>query len=535
MSLASLDMILAAMGDPAGLLRPASGVPDSPEGRPKEHQHCNPPTPAFFPPGLQGDSPHLNSAPGGPNSCAEDDGERVSYDTKDPGSRRRRLWRLRDDLRRFQGEKRQDRKGRWQNPRASKCGHTMCGTSFEGSKGSEGLAAGVGVPRKRTVEVRFGEQGASYGGLVRCGSVWACPVCAAAIKSERATEIAKLIAWHGVDRTVMLTLTVKHGLGDDFRGMSAKLANAFRRFINGTPWKRFALQWGLVGQVRAMEATHGDEHGWHPHLHVLLLLGEPAPQGDGRHDRGDWRKHRARAWTWIAKRWRQCVIRAMGYEHAPDVLRSGKELDYDDAGDRAKSHGVDVRPLKVTKYLAKLGLEISDPGVKVARTKLAGRTPFQLALDVTKRKRSTQLRERDAALWGSYVNGTRGRKALTWSRGLKDAAGLRDVDDATLLAEEPLPGEPVASVDGEAWRELRRVRGFKVDLLEHVEQSCQGEIQRGWEPTWLVKLPRPADTPVERLRCDDVVEDYVQGRLHEKRWRESQAEGPPVAFHAAAQ
>ena len=404
------------------------------------------------------------------------------------------------------------------------------------------------------VEVRISEHGASYGGLVRCASVWACPVCAASIKATRAAEISALVAWHGPDQTAMLTLTVRHGVGEDFKAMTRGLSNAYRRMTRGKPWKRFALQWGIAGQVRALETTHGNEHGWHPHLHVLLLLGEAG-------EKGDWKKAHPRAWTWLAKRWRRCVIAELGPSFAPDVfMRDGVqvELDYDVEADRAKSHGIDCRELKLVRYLSKLGLEISNPDTKQAR-KHDSRTPFQIAQDLTTPGRPARYRERDSALWAAYVAGTKGRKMLTWSRGLKARAGIGEKEDREVIAEEESgAGEPVATIDADDWRTLRRLRGARLQLLERVEGHYAPWTAKRL-PEWHVRLepfarelpPLASDASdsIRRLRaevleerarraargqevrlqqaprCQDLVDDFVLGVAAEEVWREAR----PVA------
>jgi hypothetical protein len=53
-------------------------------------------------------------------------------------------------------------------------------------------------------------------GLVTCGSVWLCPVCAAKVASKRAEELAQVLdAVHDAGGSAfMLTLTIRHSAGD---------------------------------------------------------------------------------------------------------------------------------------------------------------------------------------------------------------------------------------------------------------------------------------------------------------------------------
>jgi hypothetical protein len=53
-------------------------------------------------------------------------------------------------------------------------------------------------------------------GLVTCGSVWLCPVCAAKVAAKRAEELATVLdAVHAAGGSAfMLTLTIRHSAGD---------------------------------------------------------------------------------------------------------------------------------------------------------------------------------------------------------------------------------------------------------------------------------------------------------------------------------
>lgn len=63
-----------------------------------------------------------------------------------------------------------------------------------------------------------GEQGRTAGieGLVSCGSVWSCPVCAAKVAAKRAEELATVLdkVHESGGSAFMLTLTIKHSAGD---------------------------------------------------------------------------------------------------------------------------------------------------------------------------------------------------------------------------------------------------------------------------------------------------------------------------------
>jgi hypothetical protein len=107
---------------------------------------------------------------------------------------------------------------------------------------------------------------------VHCGSVWACPVCAAKIATRRAEEVAEVmrIALERGCAASMVTLTMRHHQGQSLADCWAALSKGWRAVTTGTQWTTDADAAGLVGWVRAVEVTQG-KNGWHVHVHALLI------------------------------------------------------------------------------------------------------------------------------------------------------------------------------------------------------------------------------------------------------------------------
>lgn len=324
--------------------------------------------------------------------------------------RRRFVYELRDGLRPFG------------TPRVAACGRKR-------------IAQEVEVVRARRARLDGSSYDhAYYRGLARCGSVWECPACGIQIRKERAGELKRAADAWGPDTIAMLSLTVRHGLGDDLRAVRWGLAASYRRLINGMPWKRFCDKYKLRHQVRSIEVTHG-EHGWHPHLHILFFLDTKLA------DEG-----LAEATSWLRRRWAACVRRELGRDFVPN------------------DHGVDLRESKRADYLAKFSFELTDPGTKRARGQ--NRTPLQIAESA-----ATGKRDADALLWRAYCKGMRGAKMLTWSRGLREAVALdeEDPDLEIVRAEENQPAEPIAIISSSAWNSVRYRRGVACAILEAAE------------------------------------------------------------------
>jgi hypothetical protein len=155
--------------------------------------------------------------------------------------------------------------------------------------------------------------------------VWACPCCAGRIQSERVEELNQLVARGRADAlgTVMLTLTVRHAFSHDLRETRDGLARAWKRFQQSRVWKRVQKSYGVVGFVRAFEVKHGRTAGWHPHIHVLLLVSE-------------WQDAERDLHAELTGLWRAAVVRELGREHEPD-----------------DEHGCHVAPWKLRIQLAR--------------------------------------------------------------------------------------------------------------------------------------------------------------------------------------
>ena len=67
-----------------------------------------------------------------------------------------------------------------------------------------------------------------------------------------------------------------------------------------------------------------------------------------------------------------------------------------------------------------------------------------------------------------WEKASRGRRALTWSKGLRDWAGLGEELTDEQLAEETTGDETAATFDSENWRRLRAIgSGQLLDIVEN--------------------------------------------------------------------
>ena len=129
---------------------------------------------------------------------------------------------------------------------------------------------------------------AHYRGLMMCGSVWMCPICAAKITERRRLELQETIdAAHDQGLIVFLvTLTLQHGKHEKYKIVVAALRDAWRKVRGGRGWIEIKQNYQIVGIVTALEFTVSIDNGGHPHLHVLMFskLGPGAIDADQLRD-----------------------------------------------------------------------------------------------------------------------------------------------------------------------------------------------------------------------------------------------------------
>ena len=287
---------------------------------------------------------------------------------------------------------------------------------------------------------------AGFGGLHTCGSLWVCPVCSAKITVRRAQELEQVLDWNARrgGSTALATFTVRHNRGHSLDELwNIAIRKGWRSMTENRAWKEGRKYLGIDHYIRATEVTHG-ANGWHVHLHVLLFFDRPVSEEMVR------------------------AFQASLYDLWSAALdRFGFEA--------SQEHGVDVRLAEAKshlealgKYMSKLVFEASGGRFKKGRE--GGRTPFEILADFI----STGL-EADAILWWEYEKISKGKRQLTWSRGLKAAAGLTEVTDEE-IAKEEIDGDQMITMPNSTWRVVYRVAEKLLDATE--EHGVPGAV--GW-------------------------------------------------------
>lgn len=330
------------------------------------------------------------------------------------------------------------------------------------------IAGGVGVHASR-------EHGSGFfSGLMTCGNVWTCTVCAAKVQERRREEIAEAIAWaykNGL-QPVMVTLTFPHQHWHKLADLIEQQADALHRLRAGAPWSRFKLSVGYTGLIRALELTFG-EAGWHPHTHEIWFVSRDAvadlSTAEAREEEAKQRKKRKLPndldgvqdmRSRIMERWKACCARA-------------GLLDLDDARQVAgfEAHSVDVKGwCDASDYLAKqddsrnwgVDREVAKASTKVGKAK--GKHPFGLLAQASMGDKQSGAR------FIEYASVMRGKRQLFWSAGLKAKVGIGEVTDEELAEQQRDAADLLGMLDLDDWRLIREA-GKRAEVLDAAESN----------------------------------------------------------------
>lgn len=287
------------------------------------------------------------------------------------------------------------------------------------------------IVAKGTVAVMRAVDGsrARLGGVTTCGMVWTCPVCCAKIAERRRLELSRAMAKHiaAGGAAYLLTFTFPHDIADRLPDLMQRLDRARQRFQNSRTWKNWKEAVRRVGGITSLEVTYG-HNGWHPHLHMLVFTRRQA-FGEGPADpSGDLS---SKLTLQFASLWVECLQR-VGL------------CDRSQLADALK-HAFNVRGgEKAAEYIAKYGRderwgqssELTRQHAKIATRRGGGAwhyTPFQL-LQLIRQGCSDMI-----PAWHEYVEAFTGKRMLTWTPGLKDHFGVRELSDDDLAAEGRAP------------------------------------------------------------------------------------------------
>lgn len=302
------------------------------------------------------------------------------------------------------------------------------------------------IPGVASVDVLYSprQQAAHYGGLQVCGSVWLCPVCSAKISERRREELSGgMKAWDG--HIIMATFTLQHSLTDALVPLVDDLRGAVRKMRGCRAWGRFKDLYGLAGTVTGLEVTYNDDHGFHPHMHMLLFVRGGVDVQRLEHDlRAAWLAAVAKVGRYASPKWGLHVT-AADADIAAYVAKWGKEPRWTAAHEMAKAGSKRGRGDSLSMlFLLEMYVVLGDA--------------------------------RMGSLWREYAEAFKGKHQLQYSPGLRVLLGLVEEQktDEELATEAVEDAVILAQLDMIAWRVVL-ANDARAELLE---VASSGDVEQ---------------------------------------------------------
>lgn len=307
------------------------------------------------------------------------------------------------------------------------------------------------------VQVRSNGAAAGFAGLASCGSVWACPVCNSKINAVRRLELGVMVS---AAETQGLGLafgakTLRHHAMQHLSNLWPKQSEVWNAVTVDTSVRRLRKELGFEGYARAAETTIG-QHGWHPHLHPLYFFEKPLK---------DWQLEdlaAAENSAWINKAER------LGMQ-AP--LTVGQHLHLVTGAGAGESLG---------QYFTKAGHQAGD-SVSWEMTSTQTKTGRRFTKTVTPWALLSAAETGDADaldLWHEYERASKGKRALTYSRGLRKRFGLDVEATDEEIADAEVGTKDDALFEVTDWEPVRRNPLLGAGILAAVKSGGIAGAQR---------------------------------------------------------
>lgn len=307
-----------------------------------------------------------------------------------------------------------------------------------------------------------------YGGLMICGSVWICPVCAAKISERRRAELRHAYDTHKADGGYcsMLTLTFSHGRHDRLKDLLEALGKATQIFRRGKRSDKLRSEIGEIGSIRALEITYG-ENGWHPHIHLVMMhTREIEPW-----ERMDYQEQYYDLWESACEK----VGLTTSYEHG---------LKLDDAAEADEYIGKWGDIVK-TKW----GIDREMTKANSKKGRAGSLTPFDFLRRVVEDGDLEYMPQ-----YKEYADAMKGKKQLNWSRGLKQRFQLKDLSDEEIAEAKEEPADLLGALTWADWRFILK-QNKRAELQILIEQY-------GYEQALIkIGLKKEKDVP-ENTSCE---------------------------------
>jgi len=294
------------------------------------------------------------------------------------------------------------------------------------------------VLNKSTVEVwkhRKTEK-SFYNGLLVCGSIWNCPVCASKISERRRLELKQAFDMHKAEggKIALLTTTFSHKKTDRLLDTMKKFSLASAKFRTGKRYQKLREKMEMIGSIRDFEITWSERNGFHPHQHLAIFYKNDV-------DLHEIEKEMFELWE------KACA------KHGLTTLE-GIGLDL--------QHGEDANDYLSKNSSWSLEQEMSKSHIK--QGKMSSLTPFDFL-----RKYLETDNDRFIGLFQEYATALKGKTQLYWSRGLKKHFLISDKSDEEVAKEKQEDADLLGLIPYEKWQAILK-NDSRAELLSKIEK-----------------------------------------------------------------
>ena len=253
---------------------------------------------------------------------------------------------------------------------------------------------------------------------------------------------------------LFLTVTLQHTRDSELSELLKTLLAAWRSVFSGDRTGERQVLSRVKAQIKSVETRWG-RNGFHPHLHVLLMVDEA---GLSETEAG------------------------LFEDKLAEVIFSRYQRAVEKRGMVAEREAYNSRPVSMAgaaaHYVTKIeaALELTSPDTKKGFAGGArSYTMFQLLSLYERGER--QLYGKDIAeVFREFARATKGKRAVSYSRGIKDLLGIEAKPDEELALEAELPEEKtIAVVSADVWRVVC-ARKMRAQLLAVADSGDERQV-----------------------------------------------------------
>lgn len=294
------------------------------------------------------------------------------------------------------------------------------------------------VNNKSSVEVwkHLKTDRAFFNGLLVCGSVWSCPVCAAKISERRKGELLQATEQHKSSggKLAFITFTFSHKTTDRLKDILKRFSDAMMAMKRQRAFKEIMESMGRIGHVQNLEVTYSNRNGFHPHRHELIFYTNEV-------DLKEIEKKLYRLWEKACAKFGLTTIEGIGLD-----LQNGDAVE---------------------AYLSKHGtwsLEQEMTKSHIKKAKFDSYSPFDFLRSYLQTNDARFLK-----LYQEYAEAFKGKTQLKWSRGLKQRFNIEDKSDEVVAKEKLENADLLGLLTYEQWKVILK-KDSRSRFLDYTER-----------------------------------------------------------------